>query len=101
MMVLPLGSVLRMSKKIKKGKKAPSFLVMDRRTGKLIPEIIPQRVRVIMKTVYGNKIGKKGTLPIIAIAGTILQLRLIVLGGQLYSPTELFGSLTAYPSIKA
>lgn len=60
MMVLPLGSVLRMSKKMKKGKKAPSFLVMDRQTGKLIPEIIPQRMRVIMKTVYGNKIGKKG-----------------------------------------
>lgn len=68
MMVLPIGSVLRMSKKMKKGKKAPSFLVMDRRTGKLIPEIIPQRVRVIMKTVYGNKIGKKGTAVLVVSA---------------------------------
>jgi len=59
MMVLPLGSVLRISKKMKKGKKAPSFLVVDRQTGKLIPEIIPQRVRVLMRTVYGNKLGKK------------------------------------------
>ncbi len=56
-----MGSVIKISKKMKKTKKAPAFLVMDRKTGKLIPEIIPQRVRVIMKTVYGNKLGKKGT----------------------------------------
>jgi hypothetical protein len=74
MMVVPLGSVLRMSKKkLKKGKKAPSFLVMDRQTGKLIPEIIPQRVRVLMKTVYGNKIGKKGTL--LALSLSLLPTR--------------------------
>ncbi len=62
MMAAPLGSVIKISKKMKKTKKAPAFLVMDRKTGKLIPEIIPQRVRVIMKTVYGNKLGKKGLL---------------------------------------